>query len=220
MTGDWIEASKNAFEGWVFNIIGKGPSLDELSLRWIDGASTFTLCVNESIRAVESRIDARGSITRWQSNPIGVVQQDETLGSTCVPSNDLISHFINNKPLRQPLRPGFRFNATSARFYDPRRFGCDDTTLTAIIAVKLALHFGAGHIRFIAFDSWHDKSALSYCKGIPYEATNQKAGGAERFLLHRKLIIGAAGTLSITSVDPEGIEHQRSCPGWAEGVSL
>lgn len=133
-------------------IIGKGPSLDTVEEIREQLSTGIIFCLNESVHKIESlKIDA----------PTYVVQQDH-LGFDCVPKNKKTVHFMSSW---QSLWPDFhdtrayRHVAVSpwnpnAVLYRPDFFkGESSSSLSAIIALKIAAFMGIDKVTLCCFDA-------------------------------------------------------------------
>lgn len=184
-------------------IIGKGPSLDRITLsHFVYGLPIF--CCNESIHKIESL--GEGLI-----HDLYVVQQDATLKGTCVPKDkDKVIQFISNNA------KGISHNE-KARGYLPALLGLNGNSLTVEVCLCLAKHMGIDKAILYGFDSCITKNT-DYAKTIGYPS-GSKGLKPERFLSHKKKIESRAKILGIeitfleitqsSSCIPEHLQHSH-----------
>lgn len=173
---------RDYFDGKVCNIVGKGPSLDNLTCDAFADETEPVIAINEAIHMVEKLC---------LSSPTFCMQQDAGLRNTCLPkkailfvSSQAAAHYgeIDNKWVFSPLD-----------------LNCSTSSLTVICAINLARKLGAKGFNFISFDSCTNRS-VGYAKCVGY--TPERGGKVERFLTHRGRIEQATRGLPITFVTP------------------
>lgn len=166
-------------------IVGKGSSLDGLmpSVLAEDGeVFRVVFAINEAAHRV---LEWHYQAPRWLQWYL--VQQDSELGDSCFPTRGETVALINRRVTVSPRQRC----PVAIHPYDPGRFGCDDSTLTAIIAVKIARLWGIKRLAFVAFDSWKDPKALGYYSKVPYAPGGYGRGDPQRFVQHKALILKA-----------------------------
>jgi len=163
-----LDLLRDIFKGQTANIIGKGPSLDNLTAKDIvDGP---IIALNEAIHKVES-LDLPNSTI--------VVQQDAHLEGKCIPSKDKTKMFIS--AMAGQCGKGFANRVV----YKAVSLGLRDASLSAQIAIGLCKVFGITKIRMVCFDACvNKKTAYAECVGSKPE----EHGKPERFLRHRKIL--------------------------------
>jgi hypothetical protein len=189
----FYEDGHSCRDGWLAVIVGKGPSIDgsvpsPLCPGPSDmGVPAVVLAINEAALRVGQWHEEVREPWRWY-----LVQQDYTLGDRCIPRTGVALALVNRRAAKaiEELHP-MPHPGLGIFPYDPRRFGCDDSTLTAIIAVKIARLWGMTRFLFVGFDSWKDEKALGYSSVVPYPSSRPETGGATRFLMHKPLILKA-----------------------------
>lgn len=170
-----VSASQDARNLWPWfrdkevTIIGKGPSLDRLTL---DEDGGPIICINESVHAVEKLTTG--------SRLIVAMQQDEDLMETCRPSRGILITNVRH------LYSDF------ARKYHHDGLGLQSTHITVEEAIELCKIWGARSIVFKCFDSCTNGS-LDYARSIPYPS--YQGGSPRRFREHKERIVSACGKL-------------------------
>lgn len=143
---DYKDAFKGSNEPAI--IIGKGPSLDRLDEVADQVRSGIVFACNEAIHKAE-----------WFTSRAFCVQQDSELGGRCVPTGigsvHLMSCYqcklIDGLPRKVKVESS-EYNS-KAVLYDPYDFGESISSLTAVMACKLAAYMGLIRAIFLCFDS-------------------------------------------------------------------
>ena len=155
-----LEVFKNKHKDQTIYIIGKGPSLDN-----IDRLPGVSICVNESV-------------TKFRKNNHAMygIFQDVEIAEDCVPCDQDIPIFTNTRCQNVLI------NYPNKYIYDPRAWGYGSTTLTTIIAIKIAQYMGAKTIELVAYDAITNGN-LDYAKFIDKDPAD--GGNVNRFLRHK-----------------------------------
>jgi hypothetical protein len=152
-------------EGQTINIVGKGPSLDNLKCEHLENYITFA--INESIHPIEA-LDCTTTVI--------AISQDYNLKSDCLPKKSilLINQRIKNWYPDYPRTYYFNFQ----------------NMITAAVAVQIATEAKVGKIRMLCFDAAMNKNT-EYAKII---GRSPKSGGQpSRFLGHRSVVESISG---------------------------
>ena len=182
---EFIARIHDKYPGRTACIVGKGPSLDKIDQIKDRMSECVVFCINESIHKVEA-------LGLDPSVPLHVVQQDTRLHNTCVPKLPTTVHFLNR--LIQRTRyirghpPGW---SPAAVMYHPHDLKVGATTLTAIIAIRIAKRMGISKFILIGFDSWREGGSLEYAGCVGHssgvlrqpERFLQQAGSIKRELV-------------------------------------
>ncbi len=176
----WMSPIRDRYVGRTAMIVGKGPSLDKIDQIKDRLSECVVFCINESIHKVEA-------LGLDPSVPLHVVQQDTKLHAACVPKFPTTMHFMNRLIQRtRNMRghpPGW---APAAIMYHPRDLKVNPTTLTAVIAIRIARTMGIQKFILVGFDSWKAGGSLEYAGCVGYSSSARWP--AERFLKQRHLI--------------------------------
>ncbi len=192
-------------------IVGKGPSLDALSLCDIEDFQVL-VCLNESIQAIEK-------LTKKikYSPAVYVVQQDcdTDMGTRCVPQNNgqyadikNVVHFMNeNQTVRNAEGKAVTAKVTvspyneKAVLYDPFRLGAQSTTceLSAIIALHLAKFMGLANVTFLCFDAWQPGGSCEYAQSLNVGRSSGAVGEPGRHCSHKGYILTRARELGMVT---------------------
>lgn len=163
-------------------IIGKGPSLDNLS------ASDFLpdrdiLCINDSVHKVKSL---------GVSNNIFVFHQDPQLVDKCKAEN-----------VTYVLHPHLRslYKGIDCHFIEPMSVGAINRVTTGAFAVCVAKFFGVKGFIMMCFDACVNKE-LGYADCIGYTPDQYGNDDDNRFLKHRAYIDKALGMVPVSWVIP------------------
>ena len=151
-------------------VVGKGPSLDALTVADFPDATAPVLAVNEAIHAIE-RLGL--------PNPLFCVQQDAGLNETCRPkaATWLLS--------AQAWKTGKGDTCQHAIKYTPAEFGLLSKTLTSAVAMRLARLAGIRDITMLAFDA-HFSGNCDYATAIGHEPVNKN----KRFIKFAQMLDG------------------------------
>ncbi len=126
---------KLVLQGKSIYLIGKGPSLDNLTKKDFKDKKSPIFCINESIHAIE-KLDL--------PNDIYVVLQDALLRDTCKPKNGgvICSKVLSN----------FYPENENKYVFDPKEYF---TTInyTVVIAINIAKKHGMTNFKMMGFDS-------------------------------------------------------------------
>jgi len=154
-----FEKLKHLVEGKTCHIVGKGPSLDNLTEEHFGDGAIITL--NEAIHKVES-LDLQ--------NPIMAIQQDVPLGAASWSEKGMMlvppaaAHIYHNHP------DLYTYTYTQLSLVD---------RLSVSVAIGIAGYFKATDIKMLCFDAYTHKN-LEYAKVIGHPSS--KGGAPERFL--------------------------------------
>lgn len=172
-------------------IVGKGPSIATLT-KWelVDGVdkilySRIPFCLGEAMKRIaELYADPDLAAQPWYG-----VKQDLKRGFACIPTPHPTYVFMN-----KVLNGMVTLDDQERRiaFYSPGELGCEASTLTSVVAVKIARLMGINEFIFAGFDSWADHKALGYWSGVDYSPSTPEAGSAERFIQHQYDTLRAA----------------------------
>lgn len=153
-------------------IVGKGPSLDFLTEKDFPDPEYPILCINESIKKID---------TLNLPNPVYEIQQDRNLGDRCKPLKDTTTWVVSKQA----------YTATTAKnhqnhfVFDPWLFGQSSAkTLTAIIALQFLKERGITKAYMLAFDACTcgDKGYAEIIGESP--SLRRKGDDGSRFLSH------------------------------------
>jgi hypothetical protein len=163
-TGAPLAYFKNKYMKKVM-IIGKGPSLDKLSKE--DCANKFVFFINDSMK---------------KANQLGlkniyVVQQDGSLGNTCIPQSGV--HFLSY------YARGWNPKAT---LYKPEELGFSHNSPTIIAAIKICLFMGFTEFDLFAFDALKTNKITDYANIIGYSSSAKRKKPPERFFIQDKMV--------------------------------
>ena len=133
-----IDNLRDAHPGTTAHITGKGRSLDYLRPAHFPDPAEPIFCVNQAIRILE---------TFNLPNPLYAVQQDTTGGESCWAQSGtmLLPALFDRKRLYEDHGRKYFY------FYD--QFDLTKSTLTAIVALRIARFAGCSAFRFISFDA-------------------------------------------------------------------
>ncbi len=176
-------------QGKHIYVIGKGPSLDNVSRNDFPDPDAVVICVNESIHQIEKL---------GLPNKVFAIQQDAQLKDTCNPQfgGIIISYQARNWYAKQ----------TNKFIYWPEDYGLTSRDLTATVAITLARAFGATKFTLLCFDACVNKK-IAYAKCVGYPSFH--GGPAERFLTHKLIFEKAAGNVPLVwelPSDPPSID--------------
>ncbi len=163
-------------KGVICNIIGKGPSLDYLTLAMLMKFDGPIICLNESIHRV---LKTGVSIER-----LYVVQLDSVLQETCSPGTDKIPIFLSQRCSNLYL------TGHNSVYIDPQQLLLDSNCLSGQFAIKLARTFGCIGACMISFDGCL-KHNFGYAKCIGYPSS--RGGIPTRFREHKAMLRESAG---------------------------
>lgn len=173
---------KKKYKGLGY-LVGKGPSLDDLTEKDFSDSMAPIICINESIHKIES-LDI--------PNPIFCIQQDAALRETCWSKKGamLLSYITQSWYHKHPNVYG----------YSPREFGLDmrKHPISAIMALQVMAYMGIKKVKLHAFDSIINKD-VTYAECVGYAA--EKGGDPNRFLKFARWILEAMKTLHLENVE-------------------
>lgn len=131
-------------------IVGKGKSLDTLTVHDFPDHEAPVLCCNEAIHAIEKLA---------LPNPVFCIQQDASLKETCRPERSgwLLSS--------QAWGYGKGDTYPLAQRFVPDEHGLKSSTLTAAVALRLLAEAGTRRVVMLAFDA-HVNSDCNYAEAI------------------------------------------------------
>lgn len=188
------------FDGKNVCIVGKGPSLDNLSEEFFNEDDVI-ICLNESIHKVESL---------KLTNTIFMLQQDMGLRDTCKPKKASILVSIHAQHWYSEYKNKY--------VYNPREMNLVGSQLAAICAITISKDLGAKSFKMMCFDACVNKET-TYADCIGHPSTT--GGDPARFLKHRKFldrrlsgyksewIIPAAVQSEASSCTPEHKSHNQ-----------
>ena len=156
------------FAGKKCYIVGKGPSLDNLTEDAFDDSTAPIICCNESVHTVVS-LDLK--------NPIFAIQQDMGLHDTCRPKRGsiIVSEHAQH----------WYAEDLNKYVYKADDYKLVGSQLTAICAIEIAKRAGAVELHMLCFDACVTKET-AYAKSVGYSA--ERGGKPDRFLTHRRHI--------------------------------
>jgi hypothetical protein len=180
---DQTEELRSLFDGKIVNLVGKGPSLDDISSMSFVGVNSSqpVVCINDSIKAIEGL---------KLPNPLVMIQQDASLTNKCRPLFDDTRILISYQ-----ARHWYAGDDRTI-IYVPSNYELYGTSLTVLCAIGIAKKLGATGFRLFAFDGARGGSC-EYAKRIGY-SSKTKTQEPSRFLTHGDRIIKAAGELPLT----------------------
>jgi len=168
---------KHHFEGKDCYIVGKGPSLDNLSIEDFASNDLPIICVNESIRKVES-LDL--------PNKLFMIQQDAWLTNTCKPSKTGTTLLLGTACQH------WYADVTEKYCFHNLDIGLNKQQITAIYAIKIAQHCGATGLKLLCFDAAMSQNT-GYAQIVGYSPL--AGGDPKRFLNHREGLLKHAEPL-------------------------
>lgn len=157
------------FENKECYIIGKGPSLDFLTLADMPIKDAPILCINETIHKVE---------TLNPPNPVFILQQDAWLKNKCLPKYGTM--IIARTCMSQYEHVKNKY------IFAPEEIGLYKANITVIFAIAIAKRAGTTKFNLISFDA-ATHSNVDYANCIGYSPI--KGGQPSRFLGHRIIIL-------------------------------
>lgn len=163
---------KSLIDGREMTLVGKGPSLDNLSVADFPDPTSVVLAINDSIHTV-----AKLKLP----NPVFAIQQDAALRGRCKPEQGGIIVSSHAASYYEDFEPKY--------IYAPYHLDSSPNTLTVVVGIRIGLELGATRFRLIAFDSCVTRDC-GYAKVIGYSPEAGKQS-ALRFLGHRQLIQNA-----------------------------
>ena len=183
-----ISDLQNLHIGKTIYMVGKGPSLDNLS-SIIFPEDCIIIATNEAIHKVES-LDLQ--------NPTYVVQQDVGLQETCRPKNATI--------LASYKCRSFYVDYPKKYLYHTSNFKLNYSSLSVIVAIEVAKFMGSRDFVFVSFDSCLNKDT-GYAKIIGHGP--EGGGDPDRFLKHKRKIIFQSRDCNINWLLPlPNMSHQ------------
>jgi hypothetical protein len=175
-------------------LIGKGPSLDQLTPTAFPIVDAPILCCNESIHAVEA-LDL--------PNPLFCVQQDTSLAQRCRPGR--ATWFLS----AQAWNAGQGDTYERAVKYTPKDLGLKTKNLTARAALCIIGKAGGfGHVHFRAFDACVSGDC-GYADSIGESPTKRRKNG-RRFVGFCKEIDRQATNANLTQHWPTSLPQSPS----------
>jgi len=173
--GKNIDDLKDKYKGCDGYIIGKGPSLDNISKDIFTSPDAIIIAINEAVYKIES-LDL--------PNDIFGLQCDALLRNTCKPDKSpmLISHHIQY----------FYPKLTNKYIFSYADHIIHAQSLSSQICLSLLKMMGVGYIKMVAFDACVEGStSYADCIGHPPE------GDAQRFRTHCNRIHNTVRELQI-----------------------
>jgi len=163
-----LEELETVFKDRHCYIVGKGPSLDDLTHQAFSDAEAPVIAINEAIHKVESL---------GLPNPTFVLQQDMGLRDNCLPQSSGI--FISQHAQH------WYAESLNKYVYDPVALGLQNSQLSVICAIEIAKKLGTVSFDLISFDACVNRK-VAYAKCIGHDSS--VGGNPKRFLSHRKHI--------------------------------
>ncbi len=183
--GGDISTLTELFEGLGCYIVGKGPSLDNLSISNFENVSWPIIALNEAIHKVEEL---------KLLNPVFLLQQDFGLKRTCIPKKARV--FVSRRA------HCYFEDKLSVFVYQPEKYGLRIDSLSVVCAITIAKSLGTNQFQLISFDACiKGKEALAYAECVGYESKIH--GDPERFLGHLEKINTAVHGSPLEFVLPE-----------------
>lgn len=183
-----ISDLQNIHIGKTVYMVGKGPSLDNLS-SIIFPEDCVIIATNEAIHKVES-LDLQ--------NPTYVVQQDVGLQETCRPKNATI--------LASYKCRSFYLDYPKKYLYHTSNFKLTYSSLSVMVAIAVAKFMGSIDFVFVSFDACLNKDT-GYAKVIGHDS--ETGGNPDRFLKHKRKITFQARDCNINWLLPvPNMSHQ------------
>lgn len=183
---------KRYFDGKECYIIGKGPSLDRLQAIDFPNQGAPIICLNESIRKVESLGIA---------NKLFVLQQDAWLKETCRPKQTTTTMLLNHSCQNWYPDIGDKF------IFHHLELGLKKRFLSVTYAIAIAKLCGVKTFKLLCFDAALTQNT-GYAKIIGYDAT--RGGDPKRFLNHRGGILNHAKPIPLEFI-PVTLAESSSC---------
>jgi len=183
-----VESLESIFKNKTAYIIGKGPSLDNLTADAFADESSPILAINESITKIESLSLPNPTflmvydMKKYKVKNAGVI----------VPSG--IKYLYNN-------RPTYSYNTSQLKLKIKK-------SLTALFAIEICKSLGVKDFHMISFDSCINKNT-EYAKCV---GRKSNAGGRDpkRFLRHKALITKLVDKIPLTWILPFDGQHPQS----------
>lgn len=163
VTPDFIELL-DMFKDKVVYIVGKGPSLDNLSKDNFE-PDALIICINESIRKIESLN---------LSNQLFMLQYDTRLRGTCHPNNTETILLLN--------RSICAWYSNHEKKYKYSNLNITGPVISATCAIMICKTLEVSLIRLIAFDACTNGDT-GYAKVVGY--SSKVNGDPKRFLKHK-----------------------------------
>lgn len=170
------------FEGKDCYMVGKGPSLDQLTKKDFKDPRLPVICINESIHKVES-LDL--------PNKVFAIQQDSWLKDTCKPKYAGIFLTTSCRYWYPEIKEKYVFHYT--------QIDLKSNNLTAIYAIAIARKYQSTGFIFLCFDSCvNNDTGYGSCIGY----NSDRGGSPQRFLTHKRSFIDHASPLKIDFISP------------------
>ena len=173
-----LETLRNKYKGGTCLILGKGKSLDSLTVEILKEYSCV-ICVNDSIKMVNK--------LQFPCDDVLVVQQDQGLKEECR-SNDPKATLLIARQSK-----GWYADYKNRIVFETQALGIHMAGPTGVCAIKIAQLLGCASVAFYAFDG-----ALGgepeYADTIGYSAT--RGGDLSRFATHKQKLIDACKDIS------------------------
>lgn len=179
-----IDLLEPIFDGKTVNIVGKGPSLDNLKAEHFPDPDEPIIGINEAVFQVAKL---------GLPNPIYGIQQDARLKGTCKAEG--VPLFVSVKA------SNFYQNEPDVYVFDSRRYKLPLNALSVTAAIKITLNLKAASYRLVCFDACVNNN-FDYAAVIPYPVT--WGGSPQRFRSHRAKIQKHVAGRKIEWVIPEG----------------
>ena len=187
--GDDLEKLRPYFRGKEVYIVGKGPSLDNVSKADFKDPKAPIICINESIHKIESL---------GLPNKLHAMQQDAWLKDTCKPRFGAILISWSCRYWYPDVTEKYVF-----RYQD---LNLTTNNITVIYAIALAKKLGSTALNLVSFDACVDDKSLEYGKCIGYDAA--RGGSKKRFLSHKRVILQFADPLRLQFITPKPLASQ------------
>lgn len=173
---NWValQAIESKFPGETATLIGKGPSLGRVKS---EDLTRPTICINESIHAIESH-----------SNADFIIQSDGKLKDACFPRRATLLLHSAAKGWYPGVKNKILFDA---RETFKETYG-QPSAVYALYFIKL---MGCVKVRMLAFDA-ATSGNIGYAVGTPEKYLTEKIAG-ERFLKHKFIIEQTARKLNL-----------------------
>lgn len=184
ITDNRVEDFRPLFIGKSCYIIGKGPSLDDLSKEDFKNTHYPVICLNESIHKVE---------TLKLINPVFGLQQDAKLKNHCKPNKAPL--FVSTKACN------YYNDYDKAYIFDNLRLGLTRNALSVTAAITISKLLGSQSYIMMCFDACVNRNT-SYAACIGYIST--EGGRPERFYDHRATIERQLGDTPVEWILPDG----------------
>ena len=177
-------SEREYFERRGCYLVGKGPSLDELSTADFSNSKWPIIAMNDAIHKVESLN---------LPNPVYGAQQDTSLQGTCRPAKGKLFVAYQSRHFYSDFKDKIIFH--------PVDLEMSSSSLTVLCAIRIAKKLGVKQFTMLCFDACVNQET-AYARCIGY-APDHHGGSPNRFLAHRAKIDAELGGMSTIWLTPK-----------------